>query len=131
VPTPTKNTLPPPPPGATAAAVAGRTRDFNCSACSQHRNHPKWRRKATTATSSARPKGVAERHWEGRVMGRESEARTSGVLRRPSRMPAFAGAVAAVVAAAVALKADAALTRQLAATRSGRSIIVAKRQKKY
>ena len=108
-----KNTLEPP-------DVAGSTRDFSCSACSQHRNHPKWRRKATTATSSAMPKGVDDRHWVGSAMGCESEARMRGVLRRPSRMEAdFAGA-----AGAMALKADATLTRQLAATRSGRSIIV-------
>ena len=67
------------------------------------------------------PKGVDDRHWVGSAMGCESEARMRGVLRRPSRMEAdFAGA-----AGAMALKADATLTRQLAAARSGRSIIVA------
>ena len=68
------------------------------------------------------PKGVDDRHWEGSAMGCESEARKRGVLRRPSRM--LLEAVFVGAAGAMALKADATLTRQLAATRSGRSIIV-------
>lgn len=50
-----------------------------------------------------------------------------GVLRRPSKMllALEADFVGAASAGAMALKADATLTRQLAAARSGKSIIVA------
>ena len=56
-------------------------------------------------------------------MGCESEARMRGVARRASRMLTPVDNAAGAVGA-MALKADATLTRQLATARSGRSIIV-------
>lgn len=50
----------------------------NCDACSQHRNHPKWRRKAQTEYSSATPNGVFERHSDGNASVDPSEALMSG-----------------------------------------------------
>jgi hypothetical protein len=75
------------------------------------------------------PKGVDERHWEGRATGCASEARMRGVLRRPAKMllALEADFVGAASAGAMALKADATLTRQLAAARSGKSIIVGRK----
>eukprot|EP00979_Chaetoceros_neogracilis_P003928 scaffold687_cov288-Chaetoceros_neogracile.AAC.20 len=46
----------------------------NCTACSQHRNHPKCLRKATTATSSAIPKGVRCLHCAVRIVDDDDDA---------------------------------------------------------
>eukprot|EP00548_Thalassiothrix_antarctica_P008324 CAMPEP_0194132030 /NCGR_PEP_ID=MMETSP0152-20130528/2601_1 /TAXON_ID=1049557 /ORGANISM="Thalassiothrix antarctica, Strain L6-D1" /LENGTH=167 /DNA_ID=CAMNT_0038826943 /DNA_START=450 /DNA_END=953 /DNA_ORIENTATION=- len=60
--------------------TAGRTTSRSCTACSQHRNHPKCRRNAQTTVSSAIPKGVfcLQRDVSGTELS--SDALTRGIL---------------------------------------------------
>uniref|UniRef100_A0A7S1ZI81 Uncharacterized protein n=1 Tax=Ditylum brightwellii TaxID=49249 RepID=A0A7S1ZI81_9STRA len=77
-PTPTKNTFP--------DGVAGRTTSRSCAACSQHKNHPKCLRKATTAVSSATPNGVFCLHSDVNAVGVASDALTRGVVCNPAKI---------------------------------------------
>lgn len=88
VPTPTKSNFPP------TFETAGRTSSRSCDAYSQHRNHPKCRRNAQTANSSAIPKGVLLRQRVGRAIGLASDARTSGADFSASYVVVAVGAMA-------------------------------------